>query len=78
MSKKPFEAAPEGKLLNSSEQKKLIAMSVLVALVAAIFLFAHLQDANRDDRELDQIAEIDDSVFQEQLVVPPFDESLLS
>ena len=53
MSKKPFEVAPEGKLLNSSEQKKLIAMSVLVVLVAAVFLFSQLQDANRDDLELD-------------------------
>jgi hypothetical protein len=78
MSKAPNEAAPEGKLLNAGERKKLIAMSVLVALVIGIFLFSQLQQSRHTDRQLDQIAEADDTIFEERLIVPSFEKSLLA
>ena len=69
MSKAPFEAAPEGKLLNSSERKKLIFMGVLVVLVIVAFTYVKLQNSKRSASELNQIADADEE-FTEQLVVP--------
>jgi len=78
MSKAPFDAAPEGKLFHGAERRKLITMGVLILVVAGIFVYSQLQESGRADRELDQIAEPDDSAFQEQLVVPSFDANLLA
>jgi len=76
MSKTSFQAAPEGKLLNNNERQKLIFMSVLVVMVVVVFFYVQLQDSNRSEGELDQIANADDS-FSEQLVVPSLDKGFL-
>jgi len=69
MTKAPFEAAPDGKLLNSGERKKLVFMGVLVVLVVATFVYVQLQDSKRSADELNQIADADEE-FTEQLIVP--------
>ena len=78
MSKAPFEAAPEGKLLNSGERRKLIFMGVLVLLVVMTFGYVKLQDSKRSEGELNQIADTEGAAFTEQLVVPTLDKSLLA
>ncbi len=77
MSKAPFEAAPEGKLLNSGERKKLLFMGTLVVLVIVAFVYVRLQDSKRSASELNQIADADEE-FTEQLVVPSLDPSTLA
>jgi hypothetical protein len=78
MKKTRFEAAPDGQLLHGGERTKLIAMTVMVVLVIVVFFYQRMQDAKRSARELDQIAEADDTNFEERLVVPAFDASLLA
>ena len=64
MKKAPFEAAPDGKLLNSGERKKLISMGVLVVLVIVAFVYVRIQDSNRKASELNEIATNDDEILQ--------------
>ena len=78
MSKIPFDAAPEGKLLKRSERNKMIGMGVASVLVVGTFLFSQLQEKNRAAGELDQIAEGSETELLEQLIVPTFDASVLA
>ena len=77
MKKAPFEAAPEGKLLNSGERRKLILMGVLVLLVVVAFVYVKVQDSNRKASELNEIATNDDEISV-QLVVPELDPDILA
>ena len=78
MSKTPFDTAPEGKLLKRTERNKIVGMSVAAALVVFAVLFSQLQGKGRADRELDQIPGDEEEAFVEQIVVPVFDESVIS
>jgi hypothetical protein len=78
MSKIPFDAAPEGKLLKHSERNKMIGMGVTSVLVVGAFLFSQLQDQSRSGEELNQIAEGGEEPIFEQLIVPEFDASILA
>ena len=78
MSKIPFDAAPEGKLLKQSERNKMIGMGVASVLVIGAFLFSQLQEQNRATEDLNGIADGGEEELLEQLVVPTFDASVLS
>ena len=78
MSKIPFDAAPDGKLLKQSERNKMIGMGVASVLVIGAFLFSQFQEQNRAAEELNKIADGGEEELLEQLIVPSFDSSVLN
>ena len=78
MSKIPFDAAPDGKLLKQSERNKMIGMGVASVLVIGAFLFSQFQEQNRAAEELNKIADGGEEELLEQLIVPSFDSSVLT
>ncbi len=78
MSKIPFDAAPEGKLLKQSERNKIVGMGVASVLVVGAFLFSQFQEKNRAAEDLNKIADGGEEELLEQLIVPSFDANILA